>query len=220
MKALSIWQSRASLIMSGYKKIETRFWRLPTRSGGSGLPSPQPGQSAPSNAGPLLRELSACTMFPQVPGISEISRWAAPSAPCSSKTAARSTRSSCTTLMSGRRRSAGMGRTGSLGSLRIPNPWTSPWWFGAGRGSGIDLEHDNYAGGCWQEEKQMGNDVMCSSGAVTILAIFLQTLGVLALMIGFFSGLGDPEAREGWSSGVFLAGVVALAVGTRISTLC
>lgn len=66
----------------------------------------------------------------------------------------------------------------------------------------------------------MGNGVMCSSGVVSVLAIFLQTVGLLALMIGFFRGLGDPKSREGWSSGVFLAGVVAFAVGTRISTLC
>lgn len=66
----------------------------------------------------------------------------------------------------------------------------------------------------------MGNGLMCSSGVVTVLAIFLQTAGVLALTIGFFSGLGDPEARDSWGLGVFLAGVVAVTVGTRISTLC
>jgi hypothetical protein len=66
----------------------------------------------------------------------------------------------------------------------------------------------------------MGNSVVCSSGFTTILAVFLQTVGRLALVMGFFSGLGDAESRQGWSSGAFLGGVVALVVGTRISTLC
>lgn len=66
----------------------------------------------------------------------------------------------------------------------------------------------------------MGMGMMCSSGTATVLAIFLQTVGVLALLVGFFSGLEDPEAREGWGPGVFMIGIVALAAGTRLSALC
>lgn len=66
----------------------------------------------------------------------------------------------------------------------------------------------------------MGNGVICSSGIATVLAVSLQTAGLLALLIGFFSGVGDPDSREGWSAGVFLAGVIALAFGSRIYTLC
>jgi hypothetical protein len=62
--------------------------------------------------------------------------------------------------------------------------------------------------------------MMCSSGVATSVAVSLQTIGLLALFIGFFSGLGNPDTRDGWSAGVFLAGIVALAVGSRISTLC
>lgn len=62
--------------------------------------------------------------------------------------------------------------------------------------------------------------MMCSSGIATIVAVSLQTIGLLALLIGFFSGLGNPGARDSWSAGVFLVGIVALVVGSRISTLC
>ena len=37
--------------------------------------------------------------------------------------------------------------------------------------------------------------MMCSSGIATIVAVSLQTIGLLALLIGFFSGLGNPGAR-------------------------
>lgn len=62
--------------------------------------------------------------------------------------------------------------------------------------------------------------MMCSSGIAPIVAVSLQAIGLLALLVGFFSGLGTPDARDGWSAGVFLAGIVALAIGSRISTLC
>lgn len=66
----------------------------------------------------------------------------------------------------------------------------------------------------------MGSGMMCSTGVATVLAVTLQTMGIVALLIGFFSGLGTLKGREGWGAGVFLAGVVALAIGTRIATLC
>lgn len=66
----------------------------------------------------------------------------------------------------------------------------------------------------------MDTDVMCSSGVAIVLAISLQTIGVLALLIGFFSGLGNLKSRDGWGAGVFVAGVAALAIGTRIMALC
>jgi hypothetical protein len=66
----------------------------------------------------------------------------------------------------------------------------------------------------------MGNGMICGSGIATVVAVSLQTVGLLALLIGFFSGVGDPDSREGWSAGVFLAGVVAIAFGSRIYMLC
>lgn len=61
---------------------------------------------------------------------------------------------------------------------------------------------------------------MCSSGAIAVLAICLQILGVIAIVTGFFGSLAKWEKPNGVGAGIFVVGVVALVVGTRMSGYC
>ena len=61
---------------------------------------------------------------------------------------------------------------------------------------------------------------MCHSSIATIVADLLEIFGVLALIVGFFSGMTNLGTQNQWSAGVFLLGIVALVVGTRLSSLC
>lgn len=60
---------------------------------------------------------------------------------------------------------------------------------------------------------------MCTS-AVTVLADFLDTAGLVAMIFGFFSGITKLGFQSKWSGGVFLMGVISFIVGSRLGSLC
>ena len=60
---------------------------------------------------------------------------------------------------------------------------------------------------------------MCSS-AIIILADLLEVFGIGAIIIGFFNSVTQSNMESKWGAEVFLLGVVAFVVGSRISGLC
>lgn len=61
---------------------------------------------------------------------------------------------------------------------------------------------------------------MCNSMVVMALADLFEVLGIIAMIVGFFSYMTEPRRPNKWSAGVFLLGIIAFIVGTRILGAC
>ncbi|MFN4141882.1 hypothetical protein [Aestuariivirga sp.] len=62
--------------------------------------------------------------------------------------------------------------------------------------------------------------MICGSIHADVIGAFLVTLGLLALLYGFFRGLANLKEREGIALLVFTLGIAGVAVGAWLIRAC
>ena len=137
MKALSIWQPWASLIMSGHKKIETRSWPAPYSIRGQRI-----AIASTKTIRPDQRQAAAEDDFRMHYAGTGLPALEAPDGQCSGhrccRCLPRSIQSSCGNLRNRRKHSDFMGRAGLLGFLGSGTLGHARG--GSGRAGALELE--------------------------------------------------------------------------------